>query len=183
MRKIYFLNDVDITYNYVNNPFNQEFKNKEFKGLDLWGDPRVSITYGVIECSEGKRSCGHAGHGGNSKRFQFKNYPDFTLEPYIYKGTGWRKISIPNLSEKLIPGIYIGYLESDFKGNIDHIKDNVEPWKSSDLFASWTYPNLAVRYFPVYISKEGYTGEIKEDSRFYSSQKDLIEKLENSIIH
>ena len=176
MRKIYFIDDARITYSCIDNPFNQKFKNKEFKGLDLGDNPRVSITKNVIECSEGRKSCGHAGHGGNSERFQFKNDPDFVLEPFYYKGTGWRKISIPNLSEKLIPGIYIGYLKSDFEANKDYFKA-FEPWKSDNgkWFGDNTYPNLAVKYFPVYISKEGFSGEML--------QRDLIEKLENSIIH
>lgn len=191
MRKIYFLEDVEITYSYVDNPFDHEYKNKEFKGLRLGKDPRVSAT-NIIECSEGKGSCGHGGHGGDSERFRFKNNLDFELESFIYKGMpvnkeiydfykAWRKIDLPNLSEKLIPGIYIGYLKSDFKENIDWFSQNIEPWKSGRFFSSWTIPNSRVKYFPVFISQEGYTGGIKKDSRFYSGQGDLIEELENSI--
>lgn len=195
MRKIYFLEDVEITYSYVDNPFNHELKNKEFKGLKLGKNPRVSVT-NIIECSEGKRSCGHGGHGGDNERFQFKNNPEFELESYIYKGMpvfketikkhytdykAWRKIDLPNLSEKLIPGIYIGYLKSNIKENIDYFKNTIEPWKSDRYIASWTCPNLVVKYFPVFISQEGYTGEIKGSSRFYIGQQNLIEELENSI--
>lgn len=189
-RKIYLLEDVEITYSYVDNPFNHEYKNKEFKGLKLGKNPRISTT-NIIECSEGKRSCGHGGHGGDNERFQYKNNTDFELESYIYKGIpvnketydykAWRKIDLPNLSEKLIPGIYIGYLKSDTKENNDYFSQNIEPWKSGRFFNSWTIPNYRVKYFPVFISQEGYTGEIKGSSRFYLGQQNLIEKLENSI--
>lgn len=49
------------------------------------------------------------------------------------------------------------------------------------MIASWTIPNYKVKYFPIFISREGYTGGIKKDSRFYSGQENLMEKLENSI--
>lgn len=189
MRKIYLLEDVEITYSYVDNPFNHEYRNKEFKGLRLGKNPKVSIT-NIVECSEGKKSCGHGGHRGNGRSFQFRNNPDFELEPYMYKGIpvdketyhykAWRKIDLPNLSEKLIPGIYIGYLKSNVEENSNYFK-NIEPWKSYKLIASWTIPNYRVKYFPVFIPRKGYTGGIKKDSRFYSGQGNLMEKLENSI--
>lgn len=188
-RKIYLLEDVEITYSYIDNPFNREYKNKEFKGLRLGKDPKVTTE--TIECFGGVKSSSHGGHRGNGRSFQFKNNPDFELESYIYKGIpvdketyhykAWRRIDLPNLSEKLIPGIYIGYLKSNIQENIEYFKKSLEPWKSDRYIASWTCPNLAVKYFPVFIPREGYTGGIKKDSRFYSGQEDLIEKLENSI--
>ena len=190
MRKIYLLEDVEITYSYVDNPFNHEYKNKEFKGLRLGKDPRVTTE--TIECFGGVKSSSHGGHRGNGRSFQFKNNTDFVLESYIYKGMpvceeavkkdytnykAWRKIDLPRLSENLIPGIYIGYLRSSLKENNDYFK-NIGPWRRDE---HWSFPNTKIKYFPVFIPREGYTGEIKKDSRFYSGQKNLMEKLENSI--